>query len=132
MVFTDQVRKMVSEVGSTKPSGLSPFLSHLYKELGCLDKDELRYYKATEVEKEYGFGDSEEESRRNDSEDPGTAGAGSSEPAPPEQVNPESMKIKRKTTPRSTGGFREIRKNAKGQGSACAPNPWRPSRELQP
>ena len=84
MVFTDQVRKMVSGVSSTKPSGLSLFLFHLYKEFGCLDKDELRYYKATEVDAEYGFGDSEEESRRNNPEDPGMAGAGPSEPAPPE------------------------------------------------
>ena len=45
----------------------------------------------------------------------GTVGAGPSEPAPPEQVTPESKKTKRKTIPRSTGGFWEIRKNAKGQ-----------------
>ena len=67
------------------------------------------------MEEEYSFGDSEEESRRNDPEDPGTAGVGPSEPAPPEQVTPEPKKTKRKTTPRSARGFREIRKNAKGQ-----------------
>jgi hypothetical protein len=34
---------------------------------------------------------------------------------PPEQVTPEPKKTKRKTTPKSTGGVRKIRKNAKGE-----------------
>jgi hypothetical protein len=63
----------------------------------------------------YGFGDSGKESKKDDLEAPGTADAGPSEPAPLEQVTAESKKTKRKTTPRSSGGFREIRKNAKGQ-----------------
>ena len=47
LVFADQVRRMVSGVGGTKPSALSPFLFHLYKAMECLDEEEVRYYKAT-------------------------------------------------------------------------------------
>ena len=41
-VFADHVKKMVSGVGGTKPSGLSPFLFHLYKAMECLDEEEER------------------------------------------------------------------------------------------
>jgi hypothetical protein len=117
MVFAEQVKKMVAGIGSTKPSGLSPFLFHLYKEHGCLDEDELRYYKATHVEEAYGFEDSGEESKKDDPLDPGTTGAGPSQPVPPEEVTPEAKKTKRKTTPRATGGSRETRRNP--QGTDC-------------
>ena len=102
LVFADHVRKMVSGVDSTKPSGLSPFIFHLYKATECLDEEEVRYYKATEVEEAYGFEDSDEESKEGGAEETRAVGAGPSEPAPSEQVTPEPKKTKRKTTPRST------------------------------
>ena len=56
--------------------------------------------------------DSDEESTKEGSEESG-ARAGPSEPAPPVEVIPESAKTKRKTTPKSTGGTRKKRTNAK-------------------
>ena len=53
----------MSGVGGTKPSALSPFLFHLYKAMECLDEEEVRYYKAAQVEEAYGFEDSDEESQ---------------------------------------------------------------------
>ena len=70
---------MVSGVGGTKPSNLSPFLFHLYKASECLDAEEERYYKATRVEEAYGFDDSDEELEREGSEGSGAAEAGPSE-----------------------------------------------------
>ena len=67
------------------------------------------------MEEAYGFEDLDEESKEDGAEETGGAGAGPSEPAPLEQVTPEPKKTKRKTTPRSTGGTREIRKNTKGE-----------------
>ena len=46
---------MVSGVGGTKPSSLSPFLFHLYTAVGCLDEEEWRFYKAAQVDEAYGF-----------------------------------------------------------------------------
>ena len=54
---------MVSGVGSTKPSSLSPFLFHLYTAIGCLDEEEWRFYKAAQVDEAYGFGGSDEEGK---------------------------------------------------------------------
>ena len=67
------------------------------------------------MEDAYGFEVSDEEGKEAESEEPGTTGAGPSEPTPPEQATPERKKTKRKTTPKSTGGVRKIRKNAKGE-----------------
>ena len=106
---------MVSGVGVTKPSALSPFLFHIYKAMECLDEEEVRYHKAAQVEEAYGFEGSDEESKKDGADKTGAAGAGPSEPAPPEQVTPEPKKTKRKTTPRSIGGVQEIRKNTKGE-----------------
>ena len=113
MVIADQVKRMTSGIGGTKPSALSPFLFHLYTAVGCLDEGEWRYYRAAQVEDAYGFEVSDEEGKEGESEEPGTAGTGPSEPTPPEQVTPEPKKTKRKTTSKSTGGVRKIRKNAK-------------------
>ena len=44
LVSFDHVKKMVSGVGGTKPSSLSPFLFHLYKASKCLDAEEERYF----------------------------------------------------------------------------------------
>ena len=74
---------MVSGIGGTKPSSLSPFLFYLYKTAECLDAEKERYYKATRVEEAYGFNDSDEELEQEGSEGSGAAGAGLSEPAPP-------------------------------------------------
>ena len=92
-----------------------PFLFHLYKASEWLDAEEERYFKATRVAEAYGFDDLDEESKEDGAEETGGAGAGPSEPAPLEQVTPEPKKTKRKTTPTSIGGIREIRKNAKGE-----------------
>ena len=51
---------MVSGVGGTKPSSLSPFLFYLYKTAECLDAEEEKYYRAARVEEAYGFEDSDE------------------------------------------------------------------------
>ena len=67
------------------------------------------------MEEAYRFEGSDEETKEDRTEGTGAAGAGPSEPAPLKQVTPESKKTKRKTTPRSTGGVREINKNAKGE-----------------
>jgi hypothetical protein len=115
MVIADHVKRMASGIGGTKPSALSPFLFHLYTAVGCLDEGEWGYYRAAQVEDAYGFEASDEEGKEAESEEPGTTGAGPSEPTPPEQVTPEPKKTKRKTTPKSTGGVRKIRKNAKGE-----------------
>ena len=106
---------MVSGVGGTKPSALSPFFFHLYKATECLDEEEVRYYKTTRVDEAYGFEDSDEESKEDGAEETGAAGSGPSALAPPEQVTPEPKKTKRKKTPKSNGGTREIKKNANGE-----------------
>ena len=102
-------------MGGSKPSDLSPFLFHLYKATECLDEEEIRYYKAAQVEEAYGFEDLDEEEKEAGTEEPEIAGAGPSEPAPPVQVTPEPKKTKKKTTSKSTGGIRETRKNARGE-----------------
>ena len=43
LVFAKQVKRMVSGVGGSKPSALSPFLLHLYRAMECLDEEEVRY-----------------------------------------------------------------------------------------
>ena len=40
LVFFEHIKKMVSGVGGTKPSSLSPFLFHLYKASECLNAEE--------------------------------------------------------------------------------------------
>ena len=67
------------------------------------------------MEEAYGFEGSDEDAKEDGEEEAGTAGAGPLEPVSPEQVTPKPKKTKRKTTPKSTGGVREIRKNAKGE-----------------
>ena len=84
LVFADHIKKMVSGVGGTKPSGLSPFFFHLYKAMECLDEEEVRYYKAVQVEEAYGFEGSDEETKEDGAEETGAARASPSEPAPPE------------------------------------------------
>ena len=61
LVFYGAVKKMVSGLGGTKPSNLSPFLFHLYKAAECLDADEERYFKATRMAEAYGCDDTDEE-----------------------------------------------------------------------
>ena len=63
----------------------------------------------------YGLNDSDEESKEEGSEGSRAAEAGPSEPAPLVQITPESTKTKQKTTPKSTGGTRKKRTNAKGE-----------------
>ena len=106
---------MVSVLGGTKPSSLTPFLYHLYKTVECLDQEEEAYYKATWVAEAYGFEDSEEESNGEDSEESGPGEASPSEPASPVEVTPESAKTKWKQTPKTTGSTRKKRTNAKGE-----------------
>ena len=80
-----------------------------------MDEEEWRFYKAAQVEEAYGFGGSDEEGKEAEPEEPGTTEAGPSEPTPPEPVTSEPKKTKRKTTLKSTGGDRQIGKNAKGE-----------------
>ena len=47
VIFYNTVKRMVSGIGGTKPSTLSPFLFHLYKATECLDAEEETYYKST-------------------------------------------------------------------------------------
>ena len=105
---------MVSVLGGTKPSSLTPFLYHLYKTAECLDQEKEAYYKATRVAEAYDFEDSEEDSPSSDSEESGP-GADPSEPTPPAEVTPESAKTKRKQTSKATGGTRKKNTNAKGK-----------------
>ena len=96
LIFYGTVKKMVSVLGGTKPSSLTPFLFHLYKAAEYLDQEEEAYYKATRVAEAYGFKDSEEESNHEDSEESGPEETGPSEPGPPVEVTPESAKTKKK------------------------------------
>jgi hypothetical protein len=105
---------MVSGLGGTKPSSLSPFLFHQYKVAECLEQDKERYLKATRVAEAYDFKDSEE-STDEDTKGSEAGEVGPSEPAPPVEVTPKSAKTKRKTTPKSTGGTRKKRISAKGK-----------------
>ena len=84
LVFADQVKRMVSGIGDTKPTSLSPFLLYLYKAMEYLDEEEVRYYKAAQVEEAYGFEGSDEETKEDGMKGTGAAGACPLERAPPE------------------------------------------------
>ena len=81
VIFYNTVKRMVSGIGGTKPSSLSPFLFHLYKAAECLDAEEEAYYKSIRVAEAYGLEDSEESTEER-AEESGTEGeSGPSEPA---------------------------------------------------
>ena len=105
---------MVSGLGGTKPSSLTPFLYHLYKTAECLSQEEDGYYKATRVAKAYGFDDDKEYPLSSDSEE-SESGAGPSELAPPAEVTPESTKTKREQTPKTPESTWKKKRNAKGE-----------------
>ena len=44
LIIRDHVARMVGAFGKTKPSGISPFLSHLYHSHDCLSEEELTEY----------------------------------------------------------------------------------------
>ena len=100
LIFYGTVQRMVSGLGGTKHSCLTPFLYDLYKFEGCLSKDEESFYKATQVAEQYGVNEDEEEQSGSDSGESGS-GAGPLEPAPAAEVTPESKKTKRKQAHRT-------------------------------